>query len=314
MISRGTRLTIQTPGDYRFKRDVCSYGYFLLAPNVWDPDRKTFTRPLNLSGGVATLTIAQPDSRKGSPLKIVADRALTRSEQAEAKRQIRRMLQLDDATVADFHKVDKRWKRSGKARLFRSPTPFEDIIKTVTSCNVTWPSTVNMNKRLCEVVCPAFPTPKQLARKRPATLRARCSVGYRDQRIVDLARMANRGELDLDRLEDASISDDDIYETLLALPGIGPYAGANIMSLLGRYSRLAIDTETIRHGKAVLGYKGGDPAIRKKLEKHYTPFGAHKFRSYWFEVWEFYESKQGPAHTWAPRAVVNAFTASNLKK
>lgn len=309
----GTRLTIQTPGDYRFLRDACSYGYFLLAPNLWDPEAQTLTRPLNLAEGVATLTIAQTENRKGSPLKIATDRALTRSEQAEAKQQVTRMLRLDDDSVADFHRTDPRWKKSGKGRLFRSPTPFEDIIKTVTSCNVTWPSTVNMNKRLCEVVCPAFPTPKQMSRKRPATLRARCSVGYRDQRMVDLARLAVRGELDLDRLEDPTIGDDDIYETLLSLPGIGPYAAANIMMLLGRYSRLAIDTETIRHGKAVLGHTGSDAAIRKKLEAHYAPFGEHKFRSYWFEVWDFYESRQGPAHTWAPRAVVNAFTASNLK-
>ena len=309
----GSRLTIQAPRDFQFNRDVCSYGYFLLAPNVWDPDRKTLTRPLNLDGGVATLTIAQPDNHKGSPLRAVADRALSRAEQGEAKRQITRMLRLDDETVADFHRTDDRWKRSGKGRLFRSPTLFEDIIKTVTSCNVTWPGTVNMNRRLCEVVCPAFPTPRQMARQRPATLRARCSVGYRDGRMVELAKMASRGELDLDHLEDASISDDDIYTALLALPGIGPYGAANIMMLLGRYSRLAIDTETIRHGKSVLGYRGTDLAIRKKLEKHYAPFGEHRFRSYWFEVWSCYESRQGPAHTWAPRAVANAFTAGNLK-
>jgi len=310
----GSRLTIPTPADYRFIRDACSYGYFLLAPNLWDPDRKTMTRPLHLEEGVATLTIAQPDKKKGSPLKVVADRALSSKERAQAKRQLTRMLCLDDETVADFHKVDPRWKKSGKARLVRSPTPFEDIIKTVTSCNVTWPSTVNMNKRLCEVVSLAFPHPRQLYRKRPATLRARCSVGYRDQRIVDLAKLAVSGELDLEYLEDRTVSDDDIHAALLALPGIGPYAAANIMMLLGRYSRLAVDTETIRHGKSVLGFKGSDNAIRKKLESHYAPFGEHRFRSYWFEVWDFYESKQGPAHTWAPRAVVNAFTASNLNK
>ena len=77
----------------------------------------------------------------------------------------------------------------------RSPTFFEDVIKTVTSCNVTWPSTVVMNIRLCEVVGRggAFPTPRRLARTRPATLRARCRVGYRDQRIIELSRMFASG-------------------------------------------------------------------------------------------------------------------------
>jgi len=306
----GSRLTIPTPRDYRFTRDACSYGYFLLAPNLWDPGRATLTRPLNLDGGVATLTIAQPDGRAGAPLRAVADRGLTRREQSEAKRQIARMLRLDDDGVADFHRVDPRWKKSGRARLFRSPTAFEDIIKTVTSCNVAWPSTVRMNIRLCEVVCPAFPT---LARRRPSTLRARCGVGYRDARMVELARIVNRGELDTDRLEDPATDDEAIHATLLELPGIGPYAAANIMMLLGRYGRLAIDTETIRHGRSTLGFRGSEAAVRKKLEKHYAPFGEHKFRSYWFEVWDFYESKRGASHTWEPRAVANAFTASNLK-
>ena len=33
---------------------------------------------------------------------------------------------------------------------------------------------------------------------------------------------------------------------LLALPGIGPYAAANIMQLLGRYADIPHDTESIR--------------------------------------------------------------------
>ena len=32
----GTRLSIAAPADFRLARDVCSYGYFRLAPDRWD--------------------------------------------------------------------------------------------------------------------------------------------------------------------------------------------------------------------------------------------------------------------------------------
>jgi 3-methyladenine DNA glycosylase/8-oxoguanine DNA glycosylase len=306
------RFALRVPSDYLLKRDLCSYGYFLLAPNQWIPEKTTLIRPFELPGGPVTLALNQPTGR-GKPVAVHADRSLSRTDRAAAEPLIRRMLNLDDPGVADFHRVDPRWKRSGRARLFRSPTFFEDLVKTVTSCNVTWPSTVTMNRRLCDVINPAFPSPRQLARKRPAMLRARCGVGYRDARLVKLAKMHADGAIDPDWFENPANSDEEVFKALLDLPGIGPYGAANLMQLLGRYSRLAIDTESIRHGKTVLGISGTDRQITKALNAHYEPFGLHKFRSYWFEMWTFYESKHGMAWTWEPKTTGRAFTASLLK-
>lgn len=314
----GSVLNIQAPNDFKLSRDVCSYGYFLLAPNHWLVDSQTFARVLELEDGPAAVRINE--IADGS-LRARFDRKLDRAEQSQAKRQITRMFSLDTdpSEIRAFHKLDPRWKRSGRARLFRSPDVFEDIIKTVTSCNVTWPSTINMNRRLCEVCgrksasgARGFPSAKKLARTRVGTLRGRCRVGYRDQRIIDLAKLYHNGSIDPVWLEHPSTHDDDVFKFLVSLPGIGPYAAGNIMQLLGRYSRLALDTESLRHGKSVLSMTGSDNAIMKKLAKHYEPFGAHKFRSYWFELWDFYESKQGPAHTWDRETVGSAFTASNF--
>lgn len=291
---------------------MCSYGYFLLAPNHWDPRSETLTRALDLEGGIASIRIGQPG--RGKALVGEADRRLSRREQSDAKRMIGRMLHLEDAGVGGFHEVDPRWKESGRGRLFRSPTFFEDLIKTVTSCNVTWPSTIVMNRRLCEVVSPAFPNARQLARRRPETLRARCRVGYRDKRMVELGKMVAGGEVDPAWFEDRSNSDDAVYKALLALPGIGPYAAANVMQLLGRYSRVAIDTESVRHGKAVLGMTGTPKQIEKKVAAHFEPFGEHRFRSYWFELWAFYEGKHGPAWTWERDSTGKMFTAAQFAK
>lgn len=308
----GSRFTITPPGDYLLTRDVCSYGYFLLAPNRWSPSARTLDRTLLLGDSPAKLTIAQPGDTPGAPLAVISDRPLSRPEKADASRQIARMLRLDD-DVAEFHRVDPRWRASGRGRLFRSPTFFEDVVKTVTSCNVTWPGTVNMNRRLCEVVSPAFPSPGQLARKRPSMLRARCGVGYRDVRIVQLAKLFVTGKVSAEWFEDPARTDEEIHDALLELPGVGPYAAGNILHLLGRCAFLAIDTESHRHAKNNLGLSGSPAEIERALRARYEPFGRHRFRSYWFELMADYEARNGPAWTWDPDRVGASFTASKLK-
>ena len=300
----GARLTLHPPDDYLLKRDVCSYGYFHLAPNAWSPVAMTLTRTLRLDDGAAFLTIAQPDDRAGAPLHVKADRALSRREKSTTNRLLSRMLRHDDEGIAEFHRVDPRWKKSGRGRIFRSPTFFEDLVKTVTSCNVACPGTVTMNRRLCEVIEPAFPSPEQLSRRRPQTLRSRCGVGYRDARLIELAKMIVSREIDPDWFEDPANPDEAVHKALLKLPGVGPYAAGNMMQLLGRYGFLAIDSESIRHGREELGFEGTDRAIEKQVRAHFEPFGEHRFRSYWFELWSDHEKKEGPAWTWPPRGKV----------
>lgn len=328
-------LKIKVPEDYDLKRDACSYGYFLLWPNHWDVASMALSRVLMVGDRAAVVHATQPKG-VGSPLVVRMDRTLTKAQAAEAQRQLTRMLRLDEsvATIREFHRVDPRWKKSGRGRLFRSPTFFEDVLKTVTSCNVQWPGTIQMNRRLCEVVgerielgkakrgvtldAHSFPDAKRLAKVRPESLRARCRVGYRDKRIVQLASMfaksKAKGGLDQEWFEDPATSDDALFKALIDLPGVGPYAAANIMQLLGRYSRLPLDTESVRHGRTLLGMKGTPPQVMKKVHAHFAPFGPHAFRSYWFEMWEFYESKHGKAWTWERETTGRMFTAALLNK
>lgn len=312
-------MQLPVPTDFLLPRDVASYGYFLLEPNHWLPGTTTrngvFKRILDLPGGPVTLRITQPLD-KGKPLSVALSRKLIAGEKAELARQVSRMLRLDEpvSTLREFHKLDPRWKKSGRGRLMRSPTLFEDIIKTVTSCNVAWPSTIRMNQRLCEVFGRggAFPTANIIAAQRPAALRATCSVGYRDARIVQLAKMFVSGEIDPAWFENPATTDEAIRQRLIELPGIGPYAAANILQLLGRFGHLPLDTESVRHGRVVLKMKGKGPAIMKRIARTFAPFGHHKFRSYWFELWLYYEAKRGPAHTWDRETTGKTFTAALL--
>lgn len=333
-------MMLPVPADYVLARDLCSYGYFLLEPNLWDPASCAYTTTLDLGGVAVTLQVTQGargstraaregdrEHAAGGELTVKADRPLDAAQRRLVRARLSRILRLDESveTIEAFHRADPRFAASGRGRLMRSASLFEDVLKTVTSCNVTWPSTVGMNRKLCAVFGRrsasggrAFPTAARLAAARPATLRARCSVGYRDARIVELARIFNaaakgrRAGFDPAAAEDGTLTDDALFDALIELPGIGPYAAANILQLLGRYSRLPLDTESIRHGRTVLGYKGSAAQVMKKVRRHYEPFGEHRFRSYWFELWEYYESKRGASWTWERETTGKTFTASKL--
>lgn len=191
------------------------------------------------------------------------------------------------------------------------------MVKTITNCNVGWPSTVRMNELLvAKVGAGAFPTPAMLARLTPSRLKRSCRVGYRAKRIIGLARRFDSGDLDPAWFESPERDAEELREKLLMLDGFGPYAAANVLQLLGHDDDLPIDTETYRlyckqHG--VLRPKNLarlDDAIRS----HYEPFRPHRFLAYWFDLWRDYESLQGDAWTWDPEVVGRSFTAATINR
>ncbi|MBX3364050.1 MAG: hypothetical protein KF866_04725 [Phycisphaeraceae bacterium] len=308
VVEQQPEFTITPPDDFILHRDVCSYGYFRLAPNDWHPDTCRLVRVLTLDSSALRVVIRQTPSAAnpirlaGRPLRVRPSRSLDSSEKRLVRHLLTRMLRLDESAhvLREFHALDPRWKSTGRGRIFRSPTLFEDIVKTITSCNVQWPGTVAMNAALCVEIgsSGAFPTPRQLAKASPARLRGRCRVGYRDTRLIQIADLFVQNAINESALADPMRPDDEVFKSLLELPGVGPYAAANIMQLMGRYSRLPLDTEAARHGRTVLGFKGTAAQIMKRVRAHYAPFGTHAFRSYWLELWTGYESLHGPAWTW----------------
>ena len=71
-------------------------------------------------------------------------------------------------------------------------------------------------------------------------------AGYRGAYLRSLAESVASGELDLEALGTTPRSSPTTRSprALLALPGVGPYAAAHVMMLLGRYSRLVLDSWT----------------------------------------------------------------------
>ena len=308
-----SRLTLQVPSDFELFKAVCSYGHFLLAPSQWDRDKQQLHRVLrDTRGRIVRTRIAQ--SNKGGPIAIHCDRALLREDQGHIKDQVSRMLRVDE-DVSPWYRLHRAAKRRGFSRLFRGADLFEDIVKTITSCNVSWPNTVNMNRLLVEHVGHGgFPSPAQVADFGEQRLKDRCKVGYRAGRIAKLGRDVADGALDLDWFEHADRTSDEVHDALLMLHGIGPYAAANICMLLGFYDRLAIDTETYRHYCKTYDVKRPrDPSkLHKRIEKHYGQYAPYAFLAYWFELWRGYEKRFGPSEEWHHTEDAAQFTAAAL--
>lgn len=309
--------TLPCPPGFALPLAVCSYGYFLLEPNRWQPTTRTFDRALHgQDNRVIRVAIAQDAPRV---LRVRCDSPITTAERAALATQITRMLRLDQPAeiVRRFQRMYPEAKKARFGWMFRSPTLFEDIVKTMTGCNVTWTSTMRMNRLLCEHVGNgAFPTPAQLARLRPSWVKQRCKVGYRAERIVRLARDVDASKLDLTWFDNADHATDEVFDRLTDIYGIGEYAAGNICHLLGRYDRLAIDTETYRHFEEEHGASRGDnpKELHPRIERHYSRFAPYQFLAYWFDLWNAYQRKFGRAWGWDADKHGPNFTAAALKK
>ena len=311
---QGSRLTVQLPDGFSLPHTICSYGYFLLAPNRWDPISSRLYRPFTVGDDrVVDAWLSQPAPNR---LRITCNQKFDRHDAAAIKQQATRMLRLDE-DLAGWTQAQPKARRKKFARLFRSPTLFEDMIKTITGCNVSWPNTMNMNRLLCERIGNGgFPSPQQLASVRADVLKRWCKVGYRAKRIVSLARHVVRGDIDLTTFEDTNQPTDQVYESLRAIDGIGPYSAANLCQLLGRYEHVPIDTETYRHFKK--HHRVPRDIKPKHLDQriihYYRSFAPYQFLAYWFELWSDYEDRYGPASTWPVDKVGANFTASVLNR
>jgi 3-methyladenine DNA glycosylase/8-oxoguanine DNA glycosylase len=101
-------------------------------------------------------------------------------------------------------------------------------------------------------------------------------VGVREDRLprrlpAHAGRRRREGRLDLEALDDPALHRRRGGERLLALPGVGPYACAHVMMLLGRYGRLVLDSWTRPKYRTVTGRprvtdKGIEKAFRRYRE------------------------------------------------
>ena len=261
-----------------FWRTVNSHGVSDLLPNRIDQVERTLE--LTLRPGPQTVVVR----RSGERTIAVEGRAPRQVAQG-----VRHVLRLDEDLSPLYVRLaedpDLAWAARGAGRWMRSQTVFEDVVKTICTTNCAWSGTVRMVTALVERLGEksdhgrrAFPTPEAMARAPLRFYRDTARAGYRAEYLRSLARSVASGKLDLEALADErELGDDEVAARLLELPGVGPYAASHVLMLLGRYSRLVLDSWTRPTYARLNGRKAGDATIERRFRR----FGPYAGLAFW---------------------------------
>jgi N-glycosylase/DNA lyase len=290
-------------------RTLNSHGFVDLPPMKPDPDYRAVELTLRPRRGPPRRVRVEPGRRGRATVRVLGAPApeAVADDLAAAVHHVLRL----DADLSTFYAAaaadaELSWVTSGAGRMVRSPSVFEDVVKTICTTNCAWSATRRMVHAIVQHLgepAPgaaadgpwgrAFPTPAAMADAGEAFFRDVARAGYRGAYLVSLSRAVVAGELDLERLGRASadeLPDAELEAALLALPGIGPYAAAHIMMTLGRYHRLILDSWTRPTYAKIRGRPiVSDAAIQRRFRR----YGPYAGLAFWLLLTRDWVDEQG---------------------
>ena len=194
--------TLPARPPFSFRAVADSHGWRQLAPFSGDADGLSYIARLSTGSVIELHLTAAPDGAQ-----VESTDAVTEDEQAEIETMAGWMLGLDQDLSAFYAAAQHEPKLAhvaGRAqgRLLRSPTLFEDVVKTILTTNTTWSGTIRMVQALVDLFGDplwsgplprdvgrrAFPTPASIAQADVETLRQDARLGYRAPYVLELAR------------------------------------------------------------------------------------------------------------------------------
>jgi 3-methyladenine DNA glycosylase/8-oxoguanine DNA glycosylase len=279
-------------------RTITSHGLASLPPIELDEDAATLTTTLPVPAGRPRTVRVSPGSKGHARIQVMGRRPGRKAAEVLVPA-VRHVLHMDE-DLSELYALaladpDLAWVAGGAGRMIRSPTVFEEVVRIVCTTNCSWALTTRMITALVERLgepapgAPAdgwrgrtFPTAEAMARATPTFYRDVVRAGYRGPYLRALARSVASGALDLEVLAAAlpeELSDDEMEIRLLALPGVGPYAAAHVMLLLGRYSRLILDSWTRPKYARLIGRK--KPVSDATILRRFRRYGRYAGLAFW---------------------------------
>jgi 3-methyladenine DNA glycosylase/8-oxoguanine DNA glycosylase len=286
----GRQISVRMTDGFSFRHTVYSHGWSDLLPFKLDEKSWRLTYVFPTSSKPVAAVISADDGH----LRVSV--AGSRFDEAKLARQVSHMLRLDEP-LEDFYKLtdtDERlgWIASANAgRLLRSPTVFEDLIKTLCTTNCSWSLTKSMVTKLVEKLGEpaiggghAFPTAEALASENEKFYRNEIKAGYRSPYFVELAKAIVSRDLDPESWLTSELPTTELKKEIKKIKGVGDYAADNLLKLLGRYDGLALDSWL--RSQFYKKHNRERTCADKKIERHYKKFGEWRGLAIWCDMTE----------------------------
>ncbi|HUH97641.1 MAG TPA: hypothetical protein VLZ89_09805 [Anaerolineales bacterium] len=283
---------------FNFLSVVNSHGWIQLAPFRFDENSQCLFYVDRLENG---RVVEYRISKDPGGVMVEIGGRLGGSEKNEVAEKVSWMLGLDQDFSSFYRAARKepklrRAQKLARGRVLRSPTFFEDVVKTILTTNTLWGATRRMNLNLIasfgDPLVPlsgiagprAFPAPARIAASSPAVLKETVRVGYRAPALHELAVQVASQQLDIESFKTSSLPTLDLRQELMKLNGVGPYAAANLLMILGRHDFIPIDSWALK----VVSHEWyrGKPITPKQVEKRFEKWGPYKGLAYWFWDWD----------------------------
>lgn len=286
-------ITLSARQPFSLPAVVRSHGWVQLAPFASAEPYDWLSYVDRLQTGRVVAWQVRPSAQG---ITAVLDSDLDAAERREVAAKLAWMLALEQ-DFSPFYEVAAAEPRlahvraQGYGRILRAPTLFEDTVKTILTTNTAWGGTKRMNQALVDrygeasaanPALRAFPTPARLADASAEELRD-AGLGYRAPYVHELAQRVASGALDLEALRSSDLATPALRKELLAIKGVGGYAAANLLMLLGRTDFIPIDS----YARDVVSraFYDGAPVGEKEIEAAFARWGKWKGMAYWF--WDY---------------------------
>ena len=288
-------LFLDAPENFSFRRTIRSHGWCELLPFEIDEINwrlnYVFT-DANLSAPVAG-KISEADGK----IKIeIAGGKTNRKAEEKILRDVRHILRFDD-DLREFYKFTRTERRfawihkTNAGRLLRSPTVFEDLVKTICTTNCSWALTKKMTANLVEklgAAAPdgkrAFPTAERMASVPAKFYRDEIRAGYRSAYFAELAEKVASGRINPESWLASDLPTVELKREMKQIKGVGDYAAENLLKLVGRYDGLALDSWL--RSQFYKKHNGEQFCADKEIEKHYDKFGDWRGLAIWCDMTE----------------------------
>ena len=289
-MTKDMNFSIKAPAGFDFKRTLNSHGWCELLPFEW-VDNSTLVRVLDLPEAAPVTVTVKGDRRA---LSVSTSRRLGKRALARVESDMRHIFRLDErleefyASIGDDPEFS--WiARDGAGRLLRSPTVFEDLVKSITTTNCSWSLTRKMVTELVNNLGReaadgrrAFPTPEAMAAQPVEFYRDVVRAGYRADYLKELAVRVASGELEVESWLVSELPTDRLKREMKRVKGVGDYAAENLLKLVGRYDVLALDSWV--RGKFAKMRGRGRACDDKKIARLYSRFREWRGLALWCDM------------------------------